>query len=176
VAWRPSNTRAVVALAASASIALLAGACANNPARCEAPSTGTFNLSLSYSQTLPVSVYCPAASGSPSEPTACGTPAQTWAGVLTVNGSGAHLESSDAGGSAWTCEATTPNASSDDTPDGGAPETACYLLVICNEQASSSIGSVQVQIFAQASSGDVLALVQDSSGGCCVDEYTGTWK
>jgi hypothetical protein len=176
VASRPSNTRAVAALTTTASIALLAGACANNPARCEAPSTGTFNLSLSYSQTLPVSVYCAASSGSATQPAACGTPAQTWTGTLTVDGSGARLASGDGGASAWTCAATSPNSSSDDTPDGGAPETACYLLVVCNQQAPSSIGPVQLQILPQASSGDVLALIQDSNGECCVNEYTGTWN
>jgi hypothetical protein len=93
-----------------------------------------------------------------------------------VDSSGASLESTDGGASAWTCEAVSPESSSDDTSDGGIPGTACYLLVTCNQSAPGGIGPVQFQIFAQASAMDVLALVQDATGNCCVNEYTGTWN
>jgi hypothetical protein len=158
---------------ASVPCAVLSDACANNPSRCEAPSSGTFSLSLTYSQTLPVSVYCAA----PTQATTCTPPAPSWTGIVSVDGPGASLESSDGGGgSTWTCEAVSPESSSDGIPDGGVPGTACYLLVTCNQGAPGGIGPVQIQIFAQASPTDVLALVQDSSGDCCVNEYTGTWN
>jgi hypothetical protein len=152
----------------------LGAACANNTARCEAPSSGTFSLSLAFSQTLPVSVYCPSSS---SQVATCSAPAQSWTGTLTVDASGASLASgADAGNASWTCEAVSPDSPSNDTEDGGAPQSSCYLLVSCNQQAPGGIGPVQFQLFAQGSSPDVLALVQDSSGDCCVNEYTGTWN
>jgi hypothetical protein len=159
---------------ASAAIALGSDACAGTASRCGAPSSGTFSLSLTYSQTLPVNVQCPA---SATEAATCAVPAQAWAGVVTVDSSGASLASSDGGGpSGWSCAAIGPGSASAGTDDGGAPGTQCYLLVTCNQQGSASIGSLQFQIFAQGSSPGVLALVQDSPGDCCVNEYTGTWN
>jgi hypothetical protein len=107
-------------------------------------------------------------------------PAQAWAGIVTVDSSGtsdASLASSDGGSqSGWSCTAIGPGTASVGTDDGGTPGTQCYLLVTCNQQGSGSIGSLQFEIFAQGPSPDVLALVQDSAGDCCVNEYTGTWN
>jgi hypothetical protein len=163
-------------MVATASIAAALGsdACSSTASRCTAPSSGTFSLSLTYSQTLPVDVQCPVAA---TQAATCAVPAQAWGGIVTVGSAGTSLASSDGGGQAgWSCSATAPGSVSVTSEDGGTPGTQCYLLVSCNQQGSASIGSLQFEIFAQASNPAVLALVQDSAGDCCVNEYTGTWN
>ena len=181
MARKPSNTRAALGWVVSATVtvasvalAIGADACSGTASRCAAPSSGTFSLSLTYSQTLPVDVQCPAGA---TQAATCAAPAQAWAGIVTVDSSGTSLASSDGGGQAgWSCSAITPGSASVTTEDGGTPGAQCYLLVNCNQQGSAGIGSLQFEIFAQGSSPDVLALVQDSAGDCCVNEYTGTWN
>jgi hypothetical protein len=179
VAPKPSNTRAVVVRVRVASIAgsaivLASVACSSHSSKCGAPSSGTFTLSLAYAQTLPVAVDCPAAA---SQAATCSTPAPAWQGTLSVGSKGTFITSSDGGGdSSWTCGAIAPESASVDDDDSGAPATACYLLVNCNQTTPGGIGSIQFQLLGQGTTADVLAIVKDAAGDCCVNEYTGTWK
>lgn len=163
----------------SATIVALAslGACSNKQPQCSSPSSGSFSVALSYSQTIPVAIYCDATVG---DATPCGNPPHAFDGAtwnLTVDGSSATVLSSDGGDSPWSCQAIAPESSPADGPDGSTPPgTGCYLLVICGPESAGAAGpvDVQIQVFAQAP-GDVIALVHDLSGACCTDEYTGTW-
>jgi hypothetical protein len=180
VARRPSNSRAaftaaraVTLLVATVPMAIVSAACSSNQTKCAAPSSGTFSVSLTYAETLPVAVDCPAASSAAS---ACSTPAPTWKATVSLGTRGTFVQASDGGvDPSWTCTAVAPESSSIDGQDRGVPGTACYLLINCNQTLDAGIGSVQLEIFAQASS-DVLAIVQDSASSCCVNEYTGTWN
>jgi len=170
------NASCCSARAAAVLVALTggAGACSSSSAPCTAPSSGTFSLALTYSQTLPVSVYCPAYTTEPAVCAAAPFTGVTW--TVTVDGSKASLESSDGGGSSWACSAIPPGSAAVTAADAGTPETGCYLRVICNQLTLGLIGQVQLQILAQGSGADVIAIVQDSTADCCVNEYTGTWN
>lgn len=166
-----------LALAVSVGIATL-GACSNSQSSCSAPSSGSFSVPLSFSQTIDVAIYCGGATG---DAVACGTQAhvfdgQTW--TVTVDGSAATVTSNAQGAPSWSCQATTPQSSPAAEGDGGTiPGTGCYLLVSCNPESGGEAGpvDVQIQIFAQAS-GDAMVVVHELGGDCCADEYTGTWQ
>jgi len=167
---------AALAAAFAVLIALIASAgCSNNPASCSAPSSGTFHVTLSYSQTTPVDLFCDAggidASTCSSHPHVLD--GASW--TVTVNGAAASVAST---GGNLSCTATAPRAAPQDQPDGASQAgTGCYLLLECGPQALADAGAalVQVQILAPSSTGDVLALVHDESSDCCTDEYTGSW-
>jgi hypothetical protein len=172
------------------------GACSNPNPPCSSPSTGTFTVTLAYSRTIPVAIYCDAGAidASPVEAAAkdsgvsdSGTEAgvadagascsarphpfdgTTW--TIAVTGSATTV--TPKGSAAWTCTSISPTSPPGSGPDGSAvPATGCYLLVSCGRQAGAA--DVEVQIFAQSST-DVLVLVHDDTDGCCNDEYTGTW-
>jgi hypothetical protein len=172
-----AEAHAVTLLAASLTIAVVSAACSSNQSKCAAPSSGTFSVSLTYAETLPVAVDCAAATSAAG---ACSTPAPTWTATVSVGTHGTFVQASDGGvDPSWTCTAVAPESSSVDGEDSGVPGTACYLLINCNQTLDAGIGSVQLEILAQASgdaSSDVLAILQDSSSSCCVNEYTGTWN
>jgi hypothetical protein len=167
---------AALAAVAAALIALIASAgCSNNPASCSAPSSGTFHVTLSYSQTIPVDLFCDAGG---IDASACSSHPHVLDGAswtVTVNGGTASIAST---GAALSCTATAPRAAPEDQPDGASQAgTGCYLLLECGPQALGDAGAalVQVQLLTQSSSDDVLALVHDESSDCCTDEYTGAW-
>ncbi len=156
------------------------GACSNNQGSCTAPSSGTFTVPLSFSQTIAVDIYCSEATG---DAAACGTQPHVLDGAtltVAVDGSSATV-TGGAGQSSWSCAVTAPQSVPGEGPDGGAtPATGCYLLVNCNGEAGGDAGSIDVQIqispppTAPATT-DVLVLVHEQGGDCCTDEYTGTW-
>jgi hypothetical protein len=170
---RRKTRRVALALVALASL----GACSNEQSPCSSPSSGTFSVALSYSQTIPVAIYCDATAG---DTTPCGSPPHAFDGAtwnIAVDGASATVLSNDGGASPWSCEAIPPESSPAEGPDGSTPPgTGCYLLVSCNPESAGDAGpvEVQIQVFASAPD-DVIALVHDLSGQCCTDEYTGTW-
>ena len=176
----PRNARQVAASLTCLALALAlpsSGACSNDQAKCSAPSSGSFTVPLSFSQTVSVDLYCAGAMG---DAAACGSQPHVLDGAtlsVTVNGSTATVTASPGGGS-WSCRATSPQSPPTDEADGGtAPATGCYLLVTCDQEPTADAGSidVQIQMSAQAT-GDVMVLVHELGGDCCVDEYTGTWQ
>jgi len=108
----PRKTRHVaVAWLAWMALALasLGSACSNNQGSCAAPTSGSFTVPLSFSQTIAVDVYCSEATG---DAAACGTQPHVLDGTtlsLTVNGSSATVTAG--AGQAWTCQATSPQSS-----------------------------------------------------------------
>jgi hypothetical protein len=177
----PRRARQVAtAWAVSMALALASvGACSNNQTKCSAPSSGTFSVPLTFSQTIAVDIYCSAATG---DAAACGTQPHVLDGTtlsVTVDGSSATVTVGSQ--SPWTCMATSPQSTPGTGPDGAATaDTGCYLLVTCNGDPAGDAGSidVQIQISAQTSSAPtgVLVLVHELGGDCCTDEYTGTWQ
>ncbi len=165
----------VHAAVAAVVVALLAlAACSNNQPSCSAPSSGTFHVTLAYSQTIPVDLFC---DGGGIDASACGARAHVLDGAswtVTVNGGSASVASSSG---TWSCTATPPRSAPGEQPDGSSQAgTGCYLLLECALQAAGDAGAaqVQVQILTQSQT-DVLALVHDESSDCCTDEYTGAW-
>ena len=186
--------RATIPLVVLASI----GACSNSDAPCSSPSAGTFAVTLSYSRTIPVAIYCGGGGGADAgasaeagvdagaDASAVAMDAGSCAGrphpfdgaswTVAVTGSGATVMPQ--GSAAWTCTASAPKSSPGDGPDGASiPATGCYLLVSCGRQTGGDAGAadLQVQIFAQSAT-DVVVLAHDDSSSCCTDEYTGTWR
>jgi hypothetical protein len=160
--------------AAFAGLAAIVG-CSNNPNSCSAPSGGTFHVALSYSQTLPVDIFCDAGAIDASTCGAQPHPLDGASWTVVVDG-GTGTITSSAG--TWTCTATAPGTAPNDEPDGSAQVgTECYLLLQCGQQAVGDAGAaqVQVQILTQGSP-DVLTLVHEVGSDCCTDEYTGTWQ
>jgi hypothetical protein len=148
--------------------------CSNNSASCSAPSGGTFHVALSYSQTLPVDIFCDAGAIDASSCGAQPHPFDGAAWTIVVDGGSATVTTPTGN---WSCAATAPRSAPDDEPDGsGQAGTGCYLLLACGQQAAGDAGAaqVQLQILAQGSS-DVLALVHSVGSDCCTDEYTGSW-
>jgi hypothetical protein len=168
--------RALVHAALTATFAslLVVAACSNNAASCSAPSTGTFHVSLAYSQTLAVDLFCDAGGIDASACSARPHPLDGASWTIAVDGSTAKITGTAAG---FSCAATAPQTSPSTAADGStAPGSGCYLLVECGQQAvgDAGAGEVQVQLLAQAST-DALVLVHDGTSDCCTDEYTGTW-
>ena len=154
-------------------------ACSNKPAPCGSPTSGSFSLTLGYSQRVTAAVYC---AGDATETNVCSTQAPPFGGAkwsLAVDGSTATV--TPEGGASWSCEVVAPESSPSAGPDGSTlPATGCYLLVSCGEQSIDDAGtaSVQIQLLAPGSSdasADVIAIVSESTGGCCTYEYTGSY-
>jgi hypothetical protein len=155
------------------------GACSNNQTKCSAPSSGSFSVPLTFSQTIAVDIYCGEATG---DAAACGTGPHVLDGTtlsVTVDGSSATVTAGTQ--SPWTCEATSPQSPPGDGQDGAAvPATGCYLLVTCNGEPVGDAGAIdlQIQLSAQTSGAPTggLVLVHELGGDCCTDEYTGAWQ
>ncbi len=169
---------ALAAVAVALLVLLAAPGCSNDQApSCNAPSSGTFHVGLSYSQTVPVNLFCDAGT---IDASACGAQPHVLDGAswtVTVNGGSASIASS---AGTLSCKATPPRAAPGDPADGASQAgTGCYLLLECGPQAVGDAGAaqvalVQVQILAPSST-DVLVLVHDESSDCCTDEYTGSY-
>lgn len=154
-------------------------ACSNKPAPCGSPASGSFSLSLGYSQRVTAAVYC---AGDATDTNICSTQAPPFGGAtwnLAVDGSTATVTAE--GGASWSCGVIAPESSPSGGPDGSTlPATGCYLLVSCGEQSVGDAGtaSVQIQLLPPGSSDaspDVIAIVSESTGGCCTYEYTGSY-
>jgi hypothetical protein len=173
-------------------------ACESSNAPCSAPSGGTFTVTLAYARTASVAIYCSSDAGSEAAPDSGDSGADssadsgtgdadagtcsshphpldgtTW--TIAVNGSAATV--TPQGAASWSCAAFGPQSSPSSGPDGSAlPGTGCYLLVSCGTRSIGGGGSadVQLEILAQSAT-DTLVLVHDDSGGCCTDEYSGSW-
>jgi len=172
-----AHVHATLAAAFALLLAIAASpACSNNQASCSAPSSGTFHVTLAYSQTIPVDLFC---DGGGIDASACGARPHVLDGAswtVTVNGGSASIASSSG---TWSCTATPPRSAPGEQPDGSSQAgTGCYVLLECGVQAVGDAGAapvqVQVQILTQSQT-DVLALVHDESSDCCTDEYTGAW-
>jgi hypothetical protein len=156
---------------------VLLGACSNSQASCAAPSSGSYSVALSYSQTVPAAIYCEG--GATGDAESCSGPhpfdGATW--TVSIDGTSATVTSGDGGAFSWSCGVITPNSSPTDTADGGLPGTGCYLLVTCGVEPGGAEGpiEVQIQLLPQAPNEDVLAIVHHTGGECCTDEYTGVW-
>jgi hypothetical protein len=146
------------ALGAAFTAALAVVGCSNNQPSCAAPGAGSFHVSLAYSQTVPVDLFCDA-------------------GDIDASACGSRPHPLD--GASWTVTVIGGSATSTQ-PDGSTQAgSGCYLLLECGAHPLGDAGTaqVQVQLLAQPSpaSTDVLALVHDVASDCCTDEYTGTW-
>jgi len=175
---KPARLHVLAAAAALMALGPL-GACSNGKPACSAPSSGSFTVTLGYSQTVPAAIYCDGATGDAESCVDAPHPfdGATW--NVDVDGSSATVTSGD-GAASWSCGVISPESSPSSGPDGGAlPGSGCYLLVTCSQASAAASGpvDVEIQVLPQASDGasDLLALVHDASGYCCSDEYTGTW-
>jgi hypothetical protein len=165
------------ALGAAFTAALAVVGCSNNQPSCAAPGAGSFHVSLAYSQTVPVDLFCDAGD---IDASACGSrphPLDGASWTVTVNGGSATITATSG---TWDCAVTPPRSAPSTQPDGSTQAgSGCYLLLECGAHPLGDAGTaqVQVQLLAQPSpaSTDVLALVHDVASDCCTDEYTGTW-
>jgi hypothetical protein len=187
----PRASRAVrAALVVLAALSVVAFAsCSNSSTPCSAPTSGSFMISLHYSQSLPIDLVCDASTGEASagDGGTCGSETHPFDGAtwtVAIAGNGATVTSK---GATWSCESVGPQSGPGSTADGSTlPGSGCYLLVTCDVPSFASGegdagkggggGSVQIQILPKSSSNDVLALVHETSGACCSDEYLGTWQ
>ena len=161
-------------LAGGMTIALAAAGCSNNPSSCSAPSSGKFTSQLSYTQTVPVDLFC---DGGTVDASSCSAQPHPFAGAswtIAVSSGSATITSPQG---TWSCTAIGPGTAPSQQPDGSTQVgTGCYLLLECGEHAAGDAGTatVQVQILAQGTT-DVVALVHQVGGDCCTDQYTGSW-
>ena len=166
------------ALGAAIAALLVAAGCSNDQPSCGAPGAGTFHVSLAYSQTVPVNLFCDAGD---IDASTCGShphPLDGAAWTVTVDGGSATITGASG---TWDCAVTPPRSSPSTQPDGSTQAgTGCYLLLECGAHAlgDAGTGQVQVQLLPQPSpaSTDVLVLVHDVASDCCTDEYTGVWR
>jgi hypothetical protein len=163
--------------------ALVLAGCSNSVPSCSAPSTGTFKVQLSYSQTIPVDLSCDEGDAGQTgdiDASACASQPHPFDGAtwtVTVSGSGATITTASTAGGTWSCVATAPRSGPASQPDGSTSVgTGCYLLLECAPQSVGDAGpaQVQVQLLAQAST-DVVVIVHSQGSSCCTDQYTGSW-